>query len=199
MRRLPTLFSDVPTRQLLSMVWRLLLSQAPHHDPADQPLPDWADTWMREYDQAIAEAQKALELNPSYGSAYRELGMAYAQKGMHEKAVHALRKGLEFTERHPWIQGLLGYAYATAGQSAEARRVLEELKEGAAKGRFGCAFAITRIHAALNEKEQAFEWLRRACDERDTFVVYLKVDPTMDNLRSDPRFARLVKDMGLPP
>jgi hypothetical protein len=47
----PTLFSDIPTRQLFAMVWRLLLSQAPHHDPADQPLPDWADTWMREYEQ----------------------------------------------------------------------------------------------------------------------------------------------------
>jgi hypothetical protein len=47
----PTLFGDVPTRQLFAMVWRLLLSQAPHHDPADQPLPDWADTWMHEYEQ----------------------------------------------------------------------------------------------------------------------------------------------------
>ena len=47
----PTLFGDVPTRQLCAMVWRLVLSQAPHHDPADQPLPDWADTWMREYEQ----------------------------------------------------------------------------------------------------------------------------------------------------
>jgi hypothetical protein len=42
---------DLATRQLFAMVWRLLLSQAPHHDPADQPLPDWADTWMREYEQ----------------------------------------------------------------------------------------------------------------------------------------------------
>ena len=47
----PNLFNSVPTRQLLAMVWRLLLSQMPHHDPADQPLPDWADTWMREYEQ----------------------------------------------------------------------------------------------------------------------------------------------------
>jgi TolB-like protein/Flp pilus assembly protein TadD len=155
--------------------------------------------WMREHDQAIAEAQKALELNPNYGLAYRELGLAYAEKGMHEKALQALRQGLETTKGHPWIKGLLGYAYAKAGQPAAARRVLEELKENAAKGRFGCAFAITRIHAALDEKEQAFEWLRKACDERDTFVVFIKVDPTMDNLREDPRFAQVLKDMGLPP
>ncbi|UMB68812.1 metal-dependent hydrolase [Mycobacterium paraterrae] len=49
----PTLFSAVPTRELLAMVWRLVLSQAPNHDPADQPLPEWADTWMREYDHGV--------------------------------------------------------------------------------------------------------------------------------------------------
>ena len=118
---------------------------------------------------------------------------------MHKKAILALRQGLESTKDDPWIQGLLGYAYAMARQPAEARRVLEELKKTAATGRFGCAFAITRIHAALNEKEQAFEWLRKACDERDTFVVYLKVDPTMDHLRKDPRFAQVLKEMGLSP
>ncbi|MFY9764168.1 MAG: hypothetical protein WAK42_04050, partial [Mycobacterium sp.] len=47
----PTLFHAVPTSQLLTMVWRLMLSQTPHHDPADQPLPDWADTWMGEYER----------------------------------------------------------------------------------------------------------------------------------------------------
>src|SRR5439155_25598293 len=99
--------------------------------------------WMREHDLAIVEAQKALELEPNYGLAYRELGLAYAQKGMHDKALEALRQGLETTKGHPWIQGLLGYTYAKARQPAEARLVLQELKESAAKGRFGCAFAMT--------------------------------------------------------
>ena len=47
----PTLFHAVPTSHLVKMVWRLWLSQTPYHDPADQPLPDWADTWMNEYDR----------------------------------------------------------------------------------------------------------------------------------------------------
>jgi hypothetical protein len=100
---------------------------------------------------------------------------------------------------HLWLRGLLGYAYVRAGQPAEAHRVLEELKERAAKGRFGGAFAITRIYAALGERKRAFEWLRKACDERDPLVIWLKVDPTLDNLRKDPEFAQLLKDMGLPP
>ncbi len=57
----PTLFHAVPTRQLLTMVWRLLLSQTPHHDPADQPLPDWVDTWMREY-------QRGSDMTAFYGT-----------------------------------------------------------------------------------------------------------------------------------
>jgi len=49
----PTLFHAVPTSQLVQMVWRLALSHTPYHDPADQPLPDRADIWMREYDRGV--------------------------------------------------------------------------------------------------------------------------------------------------
>jgi serine/threonine protein kinase/tetratricopeptide (TPR) repeat protein len=153
--------------------------------------------WMRQYDQAIAESQKALELSPTYGLAYRDLGLAYCQVGQHEKAIEALQQGLRLTNGHPWFQGLLGYAYGRVGQSVEARRVLNDLNGLAAKGRFGSAFSIARIHAALGEKDQAFEWLRKAGDERDPLVIWLKVDPTMDNLRSDPRFGDLLKHVGL--
>jgi tetratricopeptide (TPR) repeat protein len=150
---------------------------------------------MRQYDQAIAEAQEALKLDPKFVLIYGELGLAHTQQRMHEKALEVLHKG----KGHPWIRGLLGYAYARAEQPAEARRVLEELKGLAKERRFGAAFGIARIHAALGEKDQAFEWLRKACDERDAHVIWLKVDPTLDNLRSDPRFTQVLKDMGLPP
>jgi TolB-like protein/Tfp pilus assembly protein PilF len=153
--------------------------------------------WMRQYDQAIAEARKAIELDPNFFPAYGELGRAYAEKGMHSQAIAELQKGLNQGKGHPRIRGLLGYAYAAAGQNAEARKELEELK--GPNRRYGCAFAITRIHAALGEKDQAFEWLRKACDERDSNVIWLKVDRTLDNLRSDPRFTQILKDMGLPP
>jgi TolB-like protein/Tfp pilus assembly protein PilF len=155
--------------------------------------------WMRNYDRAIIDAQKAIELSPNYGLVYRDLGLAYTQKDLHEKAVEALQQGSKLTRGHLWLRGLLGYTYVRAGQRAEARRVLEELKELAAKGRFGGAFGIARIYAALGEKKQAFAWLRKACDERDPLVIWLKVDPTLDNLRKDPEFIQLLKDMGLPP
>jgi tetratricopeptide (TPR) repeat protein len=159
---------------------------------------------MRQHDLAILEARKALELDPDYPFAYGELGLAYSQMGaqkkskdMHDKAIAELQEGLKRGKSHPNLAGLLGYAYALAGQEVEARKMLEKLKEP--NPRYGAAFAITRIYAALGEKDQAFEWLRKACDERVPYVIWIKVDPTMDNLRKEPKFAEILKEMQLPP
>ena len=154
--------------------------------------------WMRRYDQAIVESQRTLELDPNFPFAYAELGSALVQRGMHEEAIARLSKALDSGQSHPRVKGMLGYAYAVAGKGTEARKVLEEL-ERASQGRFGFALSIARIHAALGEKDQAFEWLRKAGDERDPHVIWLKVDSTLDNLRTDLRFAQVLRDMHLPP
>ena len=153
--------------------------------------------WMRQYDKAIAEARKAIELDPNFPQNYVRIGMAQAGKGMYEEAIVELSMAIKSGQQFPGVRGMLGYVYALAGKRTEAQGVLEEMN-GLLQGRFGFAFPIARIHAALGEKDQAFEWLRKACDERDSQVIWLKVDPTMDSLRADPRFIRL-KDMGLPP
>jgi hypothetical protein len=93
------------------------------------------------------------------------------------------------------MRGLLGCAYTRAGKEAEARKELEALLSD---GRFGSPLAKARIYAMLGEKDQAFEWLHRACDERDSGVIWLKTDPVLDSLRSDVRFAELLEEMGLP-
>ena len=154
--------------------------------------------WMEQYDRAITEAKKAIDLDPNFPLAYAQLGTALVQKGMHEEAIAEMQKALDRGQQHPGVRGMLGYAYARAGKKAEAQKVLEELK-GLSKGRFGFAFPIARIHAALGEKDQAFEWLQKACDERDSQVIWLKVDPSLENLRLDERFAQVLKGMGLPP
>jgi serine/threonine protein kinase/tetratricopeptide (TPR) repeat protein len=153
--------------------------------------------WLRRYDDAIVASLRTLELDPNFPLAYAELGTAYVEKGMVEEAIAELNKALNRGHTHPRVRGMLGYAYAAVGRRAEAKKVLEDLK-GHSQGRFGFAFPIARIHAALGEKDQAFQWLRKACEERDSAVTWLKVDPTMDSLRSDPQFAQVLKEMGLP-
>jgi serine/threonine-protein kinase len=154
--------------------------------------------WLRSYDRAIAAANRALELDPNFPLAYQELGNAYVQNGMAEKAIAELRQAVDRGQQSSLVRGMLGYAYATAGKRAEAKKVLDEL-EALAPDRFGIAFPIAQIHAALGEKDRAFKWLRKACDERYAGVIWLKVDPTLDSLRKELEFAQLLKDMGLPP
>ena len=149
--------------------------------------------WMRQPDQAIAEAKRALELDPNFFLAFGELARALTQKGLYDEAIAAIKD-----QGHPRLRGLLGYVYAVAGRTGDAQKVLDELK-GMPRRRFGDAFALVRIHAALGENDQAFEWLQKARDERDSLVIWLKVDPTLDNLRSDPRFNKVLEEMGLPP
>jgi serine/threonine-protein kinase len=153
--------------------------------------------WLQEYDDAIAEAQKALALDANFLLSSRDLAVAYSLKGMHEQAIAELQSADKISKNHTRIRGFLGYAYAKAGRTVEARKVLEELN-GLSK-QYGYASAIARIHTALGEKDQAFEWLRKACCEQDPQVIWIKVDPTLDNLRKDLRFAQVLKEMGLPP
>lgn len=152
--------------------------------------------WMRKYDPAIAEAQKALQLDSNFFMAYGHLGIAYALSERHQEAITELQKAPNVFKGNPRVLGPLGFAYAVGGQRPQAQGVLDALKDPA-KMRYGCAFAVARIHAALGEKDQAFEWLRKACEERDPFVIWLKVDPTLDNLRSDQRFDAILQEMRL--
>jgi Tfp pilus assembly protein PilF len=155
-----------------------------------------AYNWVRQYDQAIAEAERALELNPNFPIAHAELAVSLVQKGMPEQAIPRLQAAIDAGQRHPRITGMLGYACAVAGQNESAQKVLEQL-QGFAQGRFGFALPIARIHAALDEKDHAFEWLQKACHEHDPGVIWLKVDATLDRVHSDPRFDAILQDMRL--
>jgi serine/threonine protein kinase/tetratricopeptide (TPR) repeat protein len=154
--------------------------------------------WMGEHDKAIIEANKALELDPNFPLAHASIGIAYVKKKMYDEAIAEMGKVVNRGPLPPAVKGIIGYAYAKGGKRAEAQKVLDELT-AQAPGRFAFALPIARIHAALGDYDAAFDWLRKSCDERDSQIVWVKVDPTLDDLRSDPRFTQILKDMGLPP
>jgi serine/threonine protein kinase/Tfp pilus assembly protein PilF len=153
--------------------------------------------WMRRYDEAIAESRRMIELDPGFPFAYPELGLALIAKLRADDAISELQKALGSGHTHPRVQGMLGCAYAAAARRSEAARVANDMKQQ--QDRFGVAFPISRIYAVLGELDEAFAWLQKARDERDSAVIWLKVDPTLDNLRADPRFSQRLQDMGLPP
>jgi hypothetical protein len=94
----------------------------------------------------------------------------------------------------------LGYTYARAGQRAEALKMLNQMKALATRGDSvpsGYEFSLAQLYAGLGEQDQAFAWLEGAYQKRDYSLTGLRVSPYYDPLRSDPRFAQLLKKMGL--
>jgi len=150
--------------------------------------------FARDYDGALAQYRKVLEMDPGFARAYVTRASAYSQKGIHSEAISAVRKAAELSGGRPRLAAL-GRIYARAGMKDEALAVVEELKD-LSRNRYVTPYAFTLIHAALGDLDQAFSCLQRACGEGVSDLLYLKVDPFLDNLRGDPRFVALLENAG---
>ncbi len=148
------------------------------------------------YDGAIAQLQNTLNLDPNYALTHRLLGLAYAEKEMFTQAIAELQKAVDF-DPTSYNRAMLGYAYALSGQRGEAQRILDSLNE-LSRGKYVPPHLFAVIYSALGDKDRAFDWVEKSFAEHAVFQVYLKVTPTLKNLRSDPRFHDLVRRVGLP-
>lgn len=154
-------------------------------------------------DEAIAQCTKILNLDPNSFPARRYLGLAYEQKGMYAQAIDEFQKGVKISGS-PLMLALLGHAYAVSGKTKEARQVLSDLHDlsesrEAESRRYVSPYTVAAIHAGLGDKDQAFKWLEQANEERDVWLMNLKVDPVFAKLRSDKRFQDLLTRTGLRP
>jgi serine/threonine-protein kinase len=152
--------------------------------------------FLRQYDRAITQCRKTLEMDPHFILAHFYLAPAYEQKGMFEEVSQELQQAIRLSGRSASMVALLGHAYAVAGSRDEALAVLKELDERAQR-EYVSAFYMVLIYLGLEDKDEAFTWLERAYEERSTHLVWLKVDPIFDGLRSDHRFTDLMRRMGL--
>jgi len=155
----------------------------------------------RQYDQAIEQERKTLDLDANYLVALMGLGVAYVQKSMYQESIAELEKAVAVSGGNTSALSNLGYAYAMAGRRAEAQKVLDKLNERSKEG-YIPAGARARIYAGLGDKDKIFQWLETAYAERSiagTLPGMIKVDPVYDPLRSDPRFADLLRRMNLQP
>jgi tetratricopeptide (TPR) repeat protein len=154
--------------------------------------------YMRKYDRAIEQYQKALEMDPQFPPARYWLGRAYTQKGAYSEAIEGLRPTVAANPRLRAYITPLAYAYAVSGQRSEAVKLLDELREQANQ-RSISAYYIALIYAGLGEKDLAFVWLEKAYEENADGIIFLKVEPGFDGLRSDSRFHDLLRRMRLTP
>jgi DNA-binding winged helix-turn-helix (wHTH) protein/TolB-like protein/Tfp pilus assembly protein PilF len=153
--------------------------------------------YARQYDLAIKQLQATLDLDDSFARAHRNLGWALEQKGMYEEAIREFQKAITLSGGANETVSSLGHAYAASGERAKAREIINKLKQQS-KRRYISPFDIAIIYVGLGEKARAFEWLERAYDDRSLWMVFLNVDPRLENLRSDPRFTGLLRRVELP-
>jgi tetratricopeptide (TPR) repeat protein len=148
----------------------------------------------RDYHRAIEESKKTLEMHPYPSYAGTFLGLSYAAQGKYAEAIVELEK-LKGAPANVYLAEL-GWAYAVAGRRADALRMLAELEERS-KHEYVSATDRAEIYWGLGDNDQAFAWLDKAYTERDWKLPYIKPFPIADVLRSDPRFARLLRQMHL--
>ena len=154
--------------------------------------------FARQYDQAIEQLLKTLDLEPNYVMARWLLGMAYLGRSSFDEAIAELEKAVHTSGRSSSTIAVLGHAYAVSGRVDLALRILGELEEMSKRQRVS-PFSMALLYAGLGRRDVAFEWLEKSYLEGSYGMTVIKVLPMLDSLRPDPRFADLLRRVGLPP
>jgi len=151
----------------------------------------------RDYQRAVSHAQQTLALDPTFYEGYWMLGLACEQRRQFEDACAAFQKGVSLS-RSPRLIGALGHSYALWGKREEALQTVKELS-ALSQRRYVSPFDTALVYMGLGENDRAFEWLAMALAQRCYEMVWLKVDPRWDVLRTDQRFRSLLNAIGLEP
>lgn len=146
---------------------------------------------MRRYDEAIAQAQRTLKIDPNFYYAHYLIGKAYNKKGMYKDAVASLRKSVELNP-DPIAKATLAQSLVASGQRPEAMKLLDELKAESAR-RYIPGYFLAQVYMALGNNDSAIAALEKDFSDRCVYIQWMAVDPEWDGLRNDPRFTALVE------
>jgi len=156
----------------------------------------WTLFQARRYDDALRELRSVQTVRSDDAEVLWFMGFVLIAKDQPEEAIPVLEKAVSICNRCPGAIGVLVRAYAHAGRRDDALRLLEELKSRKQKG-FVPAGAFVNAYLGLGENDRALDWLEQAYEERSGVIMWLKVHPYYDPIRSDPRFANLMGRVGL--
>jgi len=157
----------------------------------------YAPPSLRQYDRAIEELRKVIEMDKEFSSAHALIGGIYVEKGMYEEAVAEHKKAWELGNNLRDLAYLVR-TYAKAGKNNEAQKGMDELQERAKREHIAPS-RMAVAYIGLGEKDQALTWLEKAYEDRDENMTALNVDPVYDSLRTEPRFTALIRRMGFAP
>jgi tetratricopeptide (TPR) repeat protein len=147
----------------------------------------WAYYFARQYEQAVEQYLKTIELDPNFLRVYWFLGQTYVQQGRFEDAVAALSRALALND-HPLSSAFLGHAYGLWGRKREALAVLEAMREMSER-RYVAPYFMALVYIGIEDYGRAFEWLDKVLEERFWVLAFLDIDPTFDRLRERPEYA----------
>jgi len=157
----------------------------------------WASYMARRYDEAEKQLLRTVGLDPNYPVTYWILGLLYRITGRYDLAITAGEKAVDLSGGSPLMRAALAHTYGTSGRANDARQLLDRLTE-LANHRYVAPHFLAGIHIGLGDKDRAMECLEKSWQEHCHWLIYLHIDPSMDALRSDPRFQDLLKRVGLP-
>jgi serine/threonine protein kinase/tetratricopeptide (TPR) repeat protein len=157
----------------------------------------WAHYHARQYDEAVAQLLRTVELDPNYPMTYWILGLIYRKTARYDLAISAGEKGVSLSGGSPLMRTALAQTFAVAGAPEKAIQIVDELNE-LAKQRYVAPHFFAGIYVGLGEHDRAIEYLEKSCAEHCHWLIYLHIDPSMDDLRNNPRFQDLLRRVGLP-
>lgn len=156
----------------------------------------WTYSLARDYDRAIAQLRRTLELDPNFWAAHWDLGDCYLALGRSPEAIAELRKAVDLSAGSTGALAMLGYAYGTTGERTKAEKVLQELNQ-LGRSRYVSPADLAMVEFGLGHRDQAFARLEKAYQDRARFLVTLKVEPSLDRFRADRRLQDLLHRMHL--
>jgi TolB-like protein/Tfp pilus assembly protein PilF len=156
----------------------------------------WRLYMARHYEQAIQQLRNTLEMDPNFALARLVLGETFEQQRDYSQAISQLQKATANSPNSPLMLAGLGHAYGVAKRAGEARVLLNQLME-LSKKQYVAPFYIALVYAGLGENDNAIRWLEKAYEDHSNGLVFIKVDPELDTLRSNPRFKEIQSKMHL--
>lgn len=156
----------------------------------------WRLYMARNYDAAIRQLQATVEMDPSFALAHLVLGQALTQTGKYGAARAELEKAAQLSGNSAPALAAVACLDAVSGHAADAHAILDRLqKEG--QNRYVSPFYMATIYSAMSNSDEAVAWLEKAMADRSNPLIFLRVDPEFDNLRSDARFQTLLHQLRL--
>ncbi len=150
----------------------------------------------RRFDEAIYDSERALERDPTSALSLLCISMSHAAKGNHKQAILHAEQGVNLSPDTNFLRGILGAVYAIANEREAAQKMLDDLFDRSSRAYVGPVI-IAWIYCCLGERDAAFGWLNKACDERACTLSFGLGAPVYDFVRDDPRFVKLRTRIGL--